>query len=129
MHKRGRLLHSNNHSGDNPGTLQFSASGYSVADNAGTVLITVTRAGGRRGTVTVGYGTSNGTAIAPGDYATTSGTLTWTDGDTANKTFTVAIVNDLDVGSETFTVTLSNPGGGASLGTPSSATVTITPSV
>ena len=60
------------------------------------------------------------------DYASTSGTLSWASGDTANKTFSVPITNDtLDEPNETFTVTLTSPTGGATLGSPSSATVTI----
>ena len=56
-----------------------------------------------------------------------SGTLSWAHGDTANKTFTVPITNDtLNESSETFTVTLSSPTGGATLGSPSTGTVTIT---
>ena len=46
-------------------------------------------------------------------------------GETGERTFNVTIADDSQVESaESFTVTLSNPSG-ASLGTPSSATVTI----
>jgi len=54
------------------------------------------------------------------------GNLTWAAGDASPKTFSVAIVDDSYAeGSETFSVSLSNPTG-ASLGTPSTASVTIT---
>ena len=110
-----------------PGTLQFSSVTYSVNENGGTATITVTRTAGSHGAVGVSYSTSNGTATAGADYAATNETLTWTDGDSSNKTFTVSITNDaLDEANETFTVTLTNPTGGASLGSPSSAVVTIT---
>jgi M6 family metalloprotease-like protein len=112
---------------DNAGTLQFSSATYGVNENGGSVLISVARTGGSTGTVGVSYATSNGTAAAVSDYTFTSGTLSWTNGDTANKTFSVPITNDtLDEANETFTVTLSSPTGGATLGSPSSATVTIT---
>jgi len=66
--------------------------------------------------VTVGYATSNGTAMAGSDYTAINGTLTIPAGNTSG-TVTVSITGDTDVESdETFTLTLSNPSG-ASLGT------------
>ena len=109
-----------------PGTLQFSSATYNVNESGGSALITVTRTGGSGGAVGVSYATSNGTAIAGSDYTATSGTLSWANGDAANKTFTIPITNDtLDESNETFTITLSNPTGGATLGSPSTGTVTI----
>jgi hypothetical protein len=58
---------------------------------------------------------------------TTSGMLNWAAGDTANQTLTIMTVNDTDdEADETFTVSLYSPSGGASLGTPDDAVVTIT---
>ena len=109
-----------------PGALQFSAAAYSVAENAGTATITATRTGGSTGAVGVSYATSNGSATAGNDYAAASGTLSWANGDSANKTFTVMIANDSSVeGAETVNLTLSNPTGGATLGSPATATLTI----
>jgi hypothetical protein len=109
----------------NPGIIQLSASAYSVQENGGTVTITATRTGGSDGAVAVSYATSNGLATSPADFAAASGMLNWADGDAAPKTFQVTIVNDaLDEVDETFGVTLSNPQA-ATLGTPSSAVVTI----
>ena len=60
-------------------------------------------------TVTVAYATADGTAIHPADYAQTSGTLTFTPGQTT-KTVDVPVVNDaLDEADETFTLVLSGP--------------------
>jgi len=107
------------------GTMQFSASSYSVAENDGSRTITVTRTGGSYGAASVNYATANGSALAGSDYTTTSGTLYWSDGDTASKTFSVPISNDgTPESSEAFTVALSGATG-ATLGSPSSATVTI----
>ena len=95
-------------------------------ENGGSVTITATRANGSNGAVGVSYATSNGTATAGSDYTATSGTLSWADGDTANKTFTVPITNDTTVeGNETFNVALSSPTSGAALDSQDSATVTI----
>jgi len=108
------------------GSLQFSSATYSVDENGGSVTITVTRTGGSSGTVGVGYGTSNGTATAGSDYTATSGTLSWANGDTGNKTFSIPILDDSTYeGNETVNLTLSSPTGGATLGSPSTAVLTI----
>ncbi|MBI5699363.1 IPT/TIG domain-containing protein [Candidatus Saganbacteria bacterium] len=109
------------------GTLQFSAATYSVVENVATATITVTRTGGSSGAVGVSYASSNGTATAGSDYTAASGTLSWASGDSASKTFTVAITPDtIDELNETVILTLSAPTGGATLGSPNPATLTIT---
>ncbi len=109
-----------------PGTLQFSSSSYSVTENAGTATITVIRTGGSDGAVGVSYATSNGTAIAPDDYTATSGVVTFADGDMTPKIFNITIINDAQVeGNETVNLALSNPTGGATLGNPNTAVLTI----
>ena len=61
------------------------------------------------------------------DYTAVSQTVSFADGDTANKTVNIPILNDVLVeGNETVNVTLSSPTGGATLGSPSTATLTIT---
>ncbi|MCW5958514.1 MAG: Ig-like domain repeat protein [Pyrinomonadaceae bacterium] len=58
-------------------------------------------------TVTVNYATANGTAVAPGDYGSASGTLTFAPGDTT-KTITVVVNGDTTVEpNENFFVNLS----------------------
>ena len=111
---------------EGPGTLQFSASTASVAENGTSVTLEVTRSGGSAGAVSVAYSTTDGSATAGSDYAATSGTLNFADGD-VSETFTVTILDDTDYeGNENFAATLSSATGGAAIGTPSSATVTIT---
>lgn len=110
----------------NAGTIQFSAPTYSVNENGVTATITATRVGGSDGAVSADYATSDGTATQPADYASAAGTLNWANQDTANKTFSVTIVNDPSAEpNETVNLTLSNPQGGAALGTPGSAVLTI----
>ena len=112
-------------SDDQPGVIEFSAATYSVNESAGPAKIIVTRTGGTASNVTVNYATSDGTAVAPGDYAATSGTLTFGAG-VSSLTFLVPIVNDSDgEGPETVNLTLSNPGGGAALGAENAAVLTI----
>ena len=109
-----------------PGNFAWSATSYSAGESAGTAIITVQRTDGSSGIVSVTYATSNGTALSGTDYTTASGTLTWLDGDATNKSFTVTIINDLDVESaETVTLTLSNPTGGAGIAGTNPVTLTI----
>jgi hypothetical protein len=116
-----------------PGSVQFSSANYSVNENGGTVTLTVTRTGGTSGAISVTYATASGTATgaipcaAGVDFVSTNGMLNWADGDSAPKTFNVTICNDaVFEPSETFTLTLSGATGGATVGTPNPATVTIT---
>jgi large repetitive protein len=75
-------------------------------------------------TVTVDWGTQNGTATAGSDYTASGGTVTFAPGETGPKTVTVNTTNDsIDEDNETFTVNLSAPSN-ATIGT-GSATATI----
>ena len=104
-----------------PGVLSISPATLSVTEgDAGTTTatFTVSRASGSDGAVSVNFATADGTATAGSDYTANSGTVTFADGDTADKTITVSVIGDtLDEANETFTVTLSSPTGGATLGT------------
>ena len=105
---------------DVPGVIKLGAATYTVAESAKSVLVTVQRTGNAEG-VTVSYATVPGTATPGQDYLTANGVLTFGAGETT-KTIAITILNDsLDELAETFTVTLLSPGGGATLGTPSSA--------
>ena len=111
---------------DDNGTLQFATSGYRVDETAGSVQLTVTRSGSSRGAIGVHWATQDGTAIAPGDYASASGDLAWADGDSSPKTITVNIVDDNEQEEdERFGVVLSGATGGARLGNTLTAAVTI----
>ena len=113
-----------------PGALQFNATTYAGREGVGNVTIAVTRTGGTDGAVGVGYTTTNGTATAGSDYTAASGSLSWADGETASKSFTVSILEDVLVeGNEIVNLTLSNATGGATLGTPATATLTIADNV
>jgi uncharacterized repeat protein (TIGR01451 family)/MYXO-CTERM domain-containing protein len=97
---------------DNDAAPTVSVNDVTVTEgDAGTVNATfnVTLSAASGQTVTVDYATANGTAVAPGDFVSTSGTLTFTAGTTA-RTFTVAVNGDLlDEVNETYVVSLSNP--------------------
>ena len=111
---------------DNEPLLQFSAAAYTVSETGPVATITVKRVGSTAGTVGVTFATGGGTATAGSDYTATSGTLSFKPGATAMK-FTVPIANDTaDDEAETIVLTLSSATGGAGLGAPSTAVVTIT---
>jgi hypothetical protein len=110
--------------GPTPGQLRFSASTY-AANEATNQLITVRRLNGSDGAASVDVAVTGGTATANADYQLAPTTLSWTDGDDSDRTFTITMINDTAVeGSETINLALSNPAG-AALGTPASAVVTI----
>jgi len=90
-------------------TIQFSASFYSVAENAGTATLSVWRLSDTNTAVSVGSATADRTATAGLDYAATNGILTFLAGET-NQTIVERILNDGLVDPyESFTVMLSNP--------------------
>ena len=90
-----------------------------------SATLTVLRKGSTSGSASVNYATADGSATAGTDYSSLSGTLSFSDGEASN-TITIPILNSPDVEPDkTFTVALSNPSSGYSLGAISQATVTI----
>jgi hypothetical protein len=118
--KIGRLTHSTG------GTVQFTAATHSGHEKGGPITITVSRTSGTAGGATVQYATIDGTAHAGTDYTATSGTLTFGPGQTS-QTFTVTPLDNglVTVNGLTVNLTLSQPGGGATLGSPATAVLTI----
>ena len=110
---------------DDVPTVQFDSATYSVDENAGPAIITVTLSVSSPTAVSVDYATSDGTATAGSDYTAMSGTLNFLPGQTV-LTFTVPITDDLLTNelSETVNLTLSNPGN-AIIGATNPATLTI----
>jgi parallel beta-helix repeat protein len=116
-----------------PGQFELSAATFQVLENAGGLVVTVRRVGGSDGTVTVQYGTSDGaagvaasqSAWAGSQYTATSGTLTFSPGQTS-KTFRVPIRNNTTVNPDRyFTLQIHSPEGGATLGSITRSTVQI----
>ena len=80
-----------------------------VEGNTGTVnaVFTVTLNAASGQTVSVNYATADGTATQPADYVSTSGTLTFTAGQTS-RTITVPVIGEtVPEANETFFVNLS----------------------
>lgn len=104
--------------------VQFDSPAY-VVNEGTTATLTVVRSGNTSGTSTVNYVTSAQTATAGVDYTITSGTLTFTAGQTS-KTISVPTAADgVPESNETFQVLLSSPGAGTAIGANAPATVTL----
>jgi uncharacterized delta-60 repeat protein len=102
-----------------PGRLGFL---YATGGGAegGEARLTVRRTGGATGAVTVDFSTESTTAESGADFAPSTGTLAWGDGDPGDREIRIPILTDtLTEADERFIVKLSNP----SLGTTLSATV------
>jgi YD repeat-containing protein len=94
------------------GQVSFSISNNGAVTEGSFSTFTITKSGIAPGTVTVNYATSNGSAVAPGDYTAASATLTFLVGDTT-KTVNVATVDDTaGETAESFSMALSSPVGG-----------------
>lgn len=76
--------------------------------------------------MSVGYATSNNTAISGSDYFASSGILNWGPGESSSKIFQVNIINDFAPEAvESLNLSLTGPTGGATSGVPSMATLLI----
>jgi hypothetical protein len=106
------------------GELTLATTDQTVSEGD-TAEITVARRNGSDGAVSIDYTVSSGTADSQ-DFTAQTGTLSWADGDSADKTISIATIADNTLeNAETFTVTLAGANGGATIGQ-SSITVTIT---
>jgi len=102
---------------DNEAEVGFTSAAFNVNEDAGNATVTVNRWGSSNGAVSVNYATTtSGSATSGSDFTATSGTLNWADGETGQKSFTVAIIDDSNFeDKETVSVQLSSASG-ASLG-------------
>jgi hypothetical protein len=112
------------------GSLEIVAYEISATEGTGgvsTADIEVRRRGGTTGAVSVPWTIQAGTATLVNDFsAPTSGTLSWSNGDSSTQTVSIPLVTDADPeGDETFTFSLGSASGGAIAPTPKVATITI----
>ncbi len=107
------------------GVIQFRDVSYDTTEGR-VANLRVSRSGGSSGWVSVDYACVDGSAEAGSDFTAVSGSLTWPNGLSGNKTISIPITDDsVAEGLESFAVKLSNASW-ASLGAKSSATVNIT---
>lgn len=110
---------------DNLSGLSFSAPAYTVNENGVSATITVQRTGFTNSIVAVNYATADGTGHAGVNYVATSGTLTFTNGETVH-TFSIPLIDDSVVtGDKTVLLNLSSPVGNVVLLNPNAAVLTI----
>lgn len=107
------------------GVMRWAQVTYDVSEEAAGLTVVAIRAGGSTGAASVAYATASGTATSGVEFTSTSGTFNWADGEFGKKSVVVPINNTGgDDNGKTFTVVLSSATG-ATLGTPSTTTVTI----
>lgn len=106
------------------GAFKFNASSYTGSEGS-NVVVTISRTGGVASGVTVQFTIGGGSATKGVDYAEVSSLLTFGAGETSKKV-TIPIYPDLAAEpTETANLKLSDPTGGATLGSPDSATLNI----
>jgi hypothetical protein len=86
-----------------------------TATEGGTETFTVTLDNPQPAPVTVQFATADGSAVAPGDYTSATGTVTFAPGDVSEDVVVQTVDDALVEGTETFDVNLSNPTGNASI--------------
>ena len=107
------------------GSVSFSSTSVLVSEAAGMAFFALNRTGGSAGPLTVGFSVIAGTATAGVDFTATEGTLTFGDGE-VSKMFSIPIHEDsLSESFETAKVILNTSGPLDTLGSQSTATLTI----
>lgn len=108
------------------GSMRLESSSYSARQVDGKAVITVQRVGGTLGPVGISYSTFGKTAVAGDSFTAVSGTLTFAPFE-ATKTFIIPFIpKTQSFAGQTIGISISGPTGGALLGSPQEATLTIT---
>ncbi|WP_334057240.1 choice-of-anchor B family protein [Alteromonas sp. S005] len=90
------------------GKVELNTAERAVLETDPELTLSLARQGGSEGEVSVNYSLENGTAVSGEDFVSQSGTLTWSDGDTVQKTVTVTLINDsIEEDSEQFRLVLT----------------------
>jgi uncharacterized repeat protein (TIGR01451 family)/uncharacterized delta-60 repeat protein len=110
---------------DDAGTIGFSAAGYTFNEGDSGASITLLRTGGTNGSVTVTLTSSNATAVAGQDFEMIDFPVAFGHGESSRVVHIPIIDDNIAEGIENFQLRLSNPTGGARIGNPNVATVTI----
>jgi uncharacterized repeat protein (TIGR01451 family) len=110
---------------DNAGLIAFASVNYSVVEGSGNALINLVRTGGSNGTVSVNWNVTGGTATPGQDYFGSAGTVVFASGETTKAILLPIGDDNLQEGIETVNLSLTGAGGGGSVGSPSSAVLSI----
>jgi len=108
------------------GRVALSAPTYSVAQKAGSLIISIDRTGSSSGWAAVSYATANGSAVAGTDYTSERGAVSWANGDMSPKTISIPISNAKPfAGTKTLAVAIAGAQGALMGTTNTRAIVTI----
>jgi len=112
----------------NGGKIRFTESFRQVHEDVRNLVLPIERINSAEGAVVVDFATVDGTATdADGDFNGFSAGLSWSDGETTDRTLVVTINDDdvVEATLERFEVQASIAEGSATLGIPSAATIEI----
>ena len=109
-----------------PGTVGFGGVPAGGTPEGATARVIVRRTGGSDGAISVDYQTVDGTAVAGSDYVAATGTLSWGDEDSTDRTIPIEVLQDFEIeGAERFEVVLGMTTGGAAVAPPGRRSVTV----
>jgi len=110
---------------DTAAIVSLNAAVQFVSEEAGSIKVLVNRTGNLKGTASVNYATTPGTADIS-DYTPAVGTLTFANGE-KQKTISIPIISNTENdSSRQFSISISSPGAGVVLGTKLTNNITIT---
>ena len=117
----------------NAGTVQFNSAGSSFSESTAGISVNLSRTGGSAGAVQVTVAADAGSTATGGvsctagvDFLLQNATVSWADGETGSRSVVLRYCSDAEVEpDETVVLTLTDLTGGATLGTPSTASYTI----
>lgn len=108
------------------GQIRFSNATYEVSESSPVAFVTLFRVGDDDGEISVTFIADAGTATSGADFVPIVTSVSWPDNDDDPRVVQVSIVDDdIAESSETVLLSLTNPTGGATIGSPGSATLTI----
>jgi hypothetical protein len=109
-----------------PGRLAFSRGELRVTEGTAVLIATVVRQGGTAGNVSFRWRTTGGSATPDADYVGSGWQeVSIPDGRDSVRLYVPLVDDGIAEDDETFSLELSGPGGGASLGSPDTLRVTI----
>lgn len=91
------------------GAASFIQSEQTFAENQQNIIIEVSRDGSSLGELSVNYSLQGDSATINNDVEGAAGTLTWLDGDNANKNISIVLINDdVEEETESFSIVLES---------------------
>lgn len=104
-----------------PSGISFSVSGPGTIQEGDAAIFTISKSAPTNVDLTIVYATANGTAVAPGDYVADSKTLTFRSWETSKIVSIETLVDTISEAAETFSLNLSSPSSGSTIGTGTAA--------